>query len=82
MRVHVSTQLTVPVSTVDTCSTVTVPGQPSEVVTDPGFGAGIAPLHSAIFNVAGHVIVGAVTSTFLVIICVQVAELPQRSVAR
>ena len=70
------------VNTVDTCSTTTVPGHPSAVTTRVTSGAGIAALHVCRLSVAGHVIVGGVTSTFLVINCVQVAELPHASVAR
>ena len=81
VRVHVSTQPTVLESTVPTCVTTTVPGHPSVVPTRVTSGAGIAALH-ANGSVGGHVIVGGVTSTFLVINCVQVAELPQASVAR
>ena len=81
MRVHVSVQFTVLVNTVDTCSTVIVPKQLSAVITKPILGAGITPLQPTAIG-AGQVIVGGVTSTFLVINCVQVAELPHASVAR
>jgi hypothetical protein len=53
----------------------------SVAVTVPIFGAGTVPLHPGTTTAAGHVIVGGVTSTVLVKVCVQVAVLPQASVA-
>ena len=50
--------------------------------TVPSVGGGIAPLQSNTANGGGHIIVGGVTSTFLVMIWVQVLELPHTSVAR
>jgi hypothetical protein len=60
--------------------TVTVPLQLSVVVTAPVFVAGMDAAHVTVV-LAGHVIVGAMLS-FTVMICEQVAVLPQASVAR
>ena len=59
---------------------VTGPVQLSVAVTNVISGAGTVPLH-AITGGAGHVITGGVLSTVLVIVCTQVALLPQPSVA-
>ena len=56
--------------------------QPSDVVTDAVFGAGTAMLHPANVTFDGHVMVGGVTSTVLVMVWLQVLEFPQPSVAR
>ena len=69
------------VNTVDTWVTTTAP-HASVAVTKVTSGAGITALHVASASVAGHVIVGGVTSTVRVINCVHVAELPHASVAR
>jgi hypothetical protein len=53
---------------------------PSVAVTNAVLGSGIVALQPSV-SVGGHVIEGGVTSTILVMICVQVAELPQSSVA-
>ena len=58
-----------------------VPVQLSVAVTVVISGAGTVPLH-AIVGGAGHVMVGGVLSTVLVIVCTQVALLPHASVAR
>src|SRR5688500_20292569 len=55
--------------------------QPSVVVTDEGLGAGIVGLQPERLTVAGHVMVGGVVSTVLVIDCVHSAVLPHASVA-
>ena len=55
---------------------------PPDGMVPPGLGAGSGPLQAKTAKFGGHVIVGGVTSNFLVIICVQVAELPHASVAR
>jgi hypothetical protein len=47
--------------------------QPSVAVTDARSGCGIVALQPNV-SVGGQVIVGGVTSTILVMICVQVAE--------
>ena len=60
--------------------TVGVP-HASLAVTDAMFGAGTLALQPNV-RLAGHVIDGGVTSTTLVIVCVQTAELPQPSTAR
>jgi hypothetical protein len=44
-------------------------------------GAGTAVLHPGNTTAAGHVMAGGVTSNVLVIVCVQVAVLPQASAA-
>src|SRR4026207_2198724 len=56
------------------------PVQLSVAVTSVTSGGGTGPLHTMV-GAAGHVIVGGVTSTVLVIVCTQVALLPQPSVA-
>ena len=61
-------------------TTGAVPPQLSEVMTLAVFGAGTRFAHWTV-TFAGHVIVGGVLSNTL-IVCVQVAELPQASVAR
>jgi len=76
----VSVQPTV-VTTSPTCVTVTGPHR-SLATTDPIFGAGTTGLQPGNTTFAGQVIVGGVTSTVLVIVCVQVDELPHTSVAR
>ena len=76
----VSVQPTV-VPTSPTCVTVTGPHR-SLATTDPIFGAGTTGLQPGNTTFAGQVIVGGVVSTVLVIVCVQVAELPHTSVAR
>ncbi len=53
----------------------------SVAVTDPIFGAGTAVLQPGRTTAAGHVIVGGVASTVLVIVCVQVAVFPHASAA-
>ena len=50
-------------------------------VTDAMFGAGTVGLHPGRTTATGHVIVGGVTSTVLVMVWVQVAVLPQASAA-
>jgi hypothetical protein len=60
--------------------TVGVP-QASLVVTDAMFGAGTVALQPRV-TLAGQVIDGGVISTVLVIVCEQVALLPQPSTAR
>src|SRR5688572_28135310 len=55
--------------------------QPSVVVTDEGLGAGTVGLQPERLTVAGHVMVGGVVSTVLVIDCVHSAVLPHASVA-
>src|SRR4029079_11537436 len=55
--------------------------QASVATTDPGVGAGTIALHPASVTFAGQVMVGGVVSTVLVMVCVQVAVLPQASVA-
>ena len=57
------------------------PVQLSVAVTVVMSGGGTVPLH-AITGAAGHVMVGGVLSTVLVIVCTQVALLPHASVAR
>ncbi len=59
--------------------TVAAPPQLSDVVTVAGFGTGIAAVHDTVNN-AGQVMVGAELSS-TVISWLQVAELPQASVA-
>ena len=54
--------------------------QLSVAVTKVISGAGTGPLHTIVGG-AGQVITGGVTSTVLVIVCTQVALLPQPSVA-
>ena len=63
-----------------TCVIVIVPVQLSVAVTNVMSGAGTGPLQM-IVGAAGHVMVGGVTSTVLVIVCVHVALLPHASVA-
>ena len=60
--------------------TVGVPHASLEV-TDAIFGTGTVALQPSV-RLAGQVIVGGVTSTILVMVCVQTAELPQPSTAR
>ena len=60
--------------------TVGVP-HASLAITDAMFGAGTVALQPKV-RLAGQVIDGGVTSTILVIVCVQAAELPQPSTAR
>ena len=55
--------------------------QASEAVTEFISGAGTVALHPNV-TVAGQVIDGGVTSTILVMVCEQVALLPQPSTAR
>ena len=55
--------------------------QASLTVTLATFGAGTAPLQTAIVILAGHVMVGGVVSTVLVIVCEHVAAFPQASTA-
>src|SRR6187200_3726863 len=55
--------------------------QASMTVTFATFGAGTAPLQTAIVILAGHVMVGGVVSTVLVIVCEHVAAFPQASTA-
>src|SRR5688500_14841388 len=55
--------------------------QPSVVVTDEGLGAGTVGLQPERLTVAGHVMVGGVVSTVLVIDWVHSAVLPHASVA-
>ena len=62
--------------------TVGVPLQPSIATTDDGSGAGTTALHVLSVTLPGHVIVGGVISTVLVIVCEQVALLPHTSVDR
>ena len=76
----VSVQFTV-LATSPTCVTVIVPGQLSVAVTVVISAGGTVALHPSV-RVAGQVIVGGVTSTVLVMICVQVVELPHVLVAR
>ena len=63
-----------------TCVTVTVPPQLSAVATVAVLTGGTSLAQETVM-LAGQVIVGAVTS-LTVMTCVQVAELPQASVAR
>ena len=60
--------------------TVGVPPQLSEAVTNAVLEAGTRLAQDTV-AAAGHEIVGSVIS-FTVMVCVQVAELPQTSVAR
>ncbi len=60
--------------------TVGVP-HASVAVTEATFGPGTAPLQPGTTNAGGHVMLGGVTSTVLVIVWVQVAVFPQASVA-
>ena len=60
--------------------TVTVPPQLSLVVAEAGLGAGTWLAHCTVTG-AGQVIIGSELSK-TVIVCEQVAELPQASVAR
>ena len=69
------------VTTSPTCVIVIVPVQLSVALTCVISGAGTVPLH-AITGAGGHVMVGGVLSTVLVIVCTQVALLPHASVAR
>ena len=64
-----------------TCIIVTAP-QASVAVTKLIFGPGTTPLHPGTTTAAGQVIAGGVISKERVIVCVQVDELPQASVAR
>ena len=52
---------------------------PSETVTVATFGAGTDGLQPARFNVAGQEITGGLLSMVRVMVCVQVAALPQAS---
>src|SRR4026207_1870390 len=63
-----------------TCVITIGPVQLSVAVTNVTSGGGTGPLHTMV-GAAGHVIVGGVTSTVLVIVCTQVALLPHASVA-
>ena len=53
--------------------------QPSETVTLATFGAGIVALHPVKFTIAGQEITGGLLSMVRVIVCVQIAALPQAS---
>ena len=68
------------VVTSPTCVIVMVPVQLSVAVTKLILGGGTGALHISAGE-AGQVITGGVVSTVLVIVCVQVAVLPQPSVA-
>ena len=69
-----------PVMTSPTWVTVTTPPQLSAVMTAPVLTAGTSFAQETVV-LAGQVMVGGVTS-LTVMTCVQVAELPQASVAR
>ncbi len=53
----------------------------SVATTAPILAAGTVPLHPGTTTAGGQVIVGGVTSTVLVRVCVQVAVFPHTSVA-
>ena len=55
--------------------------QASVAVTDAVLGTGTVALHPGRTTAAGHVIVGGVTSTVLVMVWVHVAVLPHASAA-